>query len=57
VHAQIPAADVAKTQEIASLRILVGRAINKIKNLRIRESIIHLSLTDLASQMWTVCAH
>ena len=55
--AQMPASDVVKTQEIASLRIHVERAINKIKNFRIWESVIPLSLIDIANQMWTVCAH
>ena len=55
--AQMPAADVVKTQEIASLRIHVERAINKINNFRIWESVIPLSLIDLPNQMWTVCAH
>ena len=55
--AQMPAADVVKTQEIASLRIHVERAINKIKNFRIWESVIPLSLIGLANQMWIVCAH
>ena len=54
---QMDAADVVKTQEIASLRIHVERAINKIKNFRIWESVTPLSLIGLTNQMWTVCAH
>ena len=47
--AQMPASDVVKTQEIASLRIHVERAIDKIKNFRIWESVIPLSLIDIAN--------
>ena len=55
--AQMPAEDVVKTQEIASLRIHVERAINKIKNFHIWDSVVSLSLFGIVNQMWTVCAH
>ena len=55
--AQMPAKDVVKTQEIASLRIHVERAINKIKNFHIWDGVVPLSLFGTVNQMWTVCAH
>lgn len=39
----MPARDVVKTQESASLRIHVERAINKIKNFLIWDSVVPLS--------------
>ena len=53
---QMSAKDVVKTQEIASLRIHVERAINKIKNFHIWDSVIPLSQVGIANQMWSVCA-
>ena len=55
--AQMPAEDVVKTQEIASLRIHVERAINKIKNFHIWDGVVPLSLLGIVNRMWTVCAH
>ena len=55
--ARMPAEDVVKTQEIASLRIHVERAINKIKNFHIWDGVVPLSLFGIVNQMWTVCAH
>ena len=48
--------DVVRTQQIASLRIHVERAINKIKNFRIWNGVVPLSLFSVVNQMWTVCA-
>ncbi|CAB3994178.1 THAP domain-containing 6 [Paramuricea clavata] len=53
---QMSAKDVVKTEEIASLRIHVERAINKIKNFHIWDSVIPLSQVGILNQMWTVCA-
>ena len=53
---QMPAEDVIKTQEIASLRIHVERAINKIKNFLIFEGVIPISQFCTVNQMWCVCA-
>ena len=53
---QMSAEDVVKTQSIASLRVHVERAINKIKNVRIWEGIVPLNLFRVVNQMWTVCA-
>ena len=53
---QMPAEDVVKTQVIASLRIHVERAINKIKNFHIWDRITQLTSIPLVNQMWTVCS-
>ena len=48
--------NVIKTQQIASVRIHVERAINRIKNYNIWNGIIPLSLFGLVNQMWSVCS-
>lgn len=53
---QMPAEDVIKTQEIASLRIHVERAINKIKNFLIFDGVIPISQFCIANQMRCVRA-
>ena len=53
---QMPAEDVIKTQEIASLRIHVERAINKIKNFLIFEGVLPVSQFCIVNQMRCVCA-
>ncbi|CAH3170887.1 unnamed protein product [Porites lobata] len=53
---QMSAEDVVRTQQIASLRIHVERAINKIKNFRIWQRVVPLSLFGVVNQMWSVCA-
>ena len=55
-NSQMSAEDVVRTQQIASVRIHVERAINKIKNFRIWEGVVPLSLFGFVNQMWTVCA-
>ena len=52
----MPAEDVVKTQEIASLRIHVECAINKIQNFHIWDGVIPLHQLGLANQMRSVCA-
>ena len=52
----MPAEDVVKTQEIASLRIHIERAINKIKNFHIWDRVIPLHQIGVVNQMWAVCA-
>ena len=54
--AQMPADQVVLTQKIASLRMHVERAINKIKNFHIWDGVLPLSLFGLANQIWSVCA-
>ena len=53
---QLPAQDVVRTQEIASLRIHVERAINKIKNFHIWDGVVPLHQFGVVNQMWGVCA-
>ena len=53
---QMSAEDVVRTQQIASLRIHAERAINKIKNFRIWQRVVPLSLFGVVNQMWSVCA-
>ena len=53
---QMSAEDVIKKQEIASLRIHLERAMNKIKNFSIFEGVIPLSQFGVVNQMWCVCA-
>ena len=50
----MPPEDVVKSQVIASLRIHVERAINKIKIFRIWDRITQLTSIPLVNQMWTV---
>ena len=47
--AQMSAEDVVRTQQIASLRIHVERAINKIKNFRIWNGVVPLSLFSVVN--------
>ena len=54
--AQMSVEVVVRTQQIASLRIHVERAINKIKNFRIWNGVVPLSLFSVVNQMWSVCA-
>ena len=49
-------AEVIATQEIASERVHVERAINKIKNFQIFNQVVPLSIAGSLNQMWTVCA-
>ncbi|XP_078377811.1 uncharacterized protein LOC144660965 [Oculina patagonica] len=53
---QMAAEDVVKTQEIASLRIHIERAINKIKNFQIWDRVVPLHQMGMVNQMWAVCA-
>lgn len=48
--------EVALTQTIASLRIHVERAINKLKNFHIWDSVVSFTLFGVVNQMWGVCA-
>lgn len=50
-NSQMSAEDVIKTQEIASLRIHIERAINKIKNLHIWDKAIPLHQFGIVNQM------
>ena len=54
-NSQMTAQDVIKTREIASVRIHFERAINKIKNFHLWDSVVPLSLFGVVNQMWSVC--
>ena len=50
------AEDVFRTQQIASMRIHVERAINKIENFLVfLQGVVPLSLFGVVNQMWSVC--
>ena len=53
---QMAIEDVVKTQEIASLRIHVEPAFNKIKNFHIWDGVVPLHQMGITNQMWAVCA-
>ena len=53
---QMTAEEIVATQTIASLRIHVEMAINKIKNFHIWDSVVPFTLFGSVNQMWTVCA-
>ena len=53
---QMSPEEVALTQTIASLRIHVERAINKVKNFHIWDSVVPFTLFGVVNQMWGVCA-
>ena len=53
---QMAAEDVVKTQEIASLRIHVEPAFNKIKNFQIWDRVVPQRQMRIVNQMWVVCA-
>ena len=55
-NAQMSKEDVITTQQIASVRIHIERAINLIKNYHIWDGEVPLSLIGLLNQMWSVCA-
>ena len=53
---QLDAGEMVETRRIASLRIHVERAMERIKNFHIFDRVIPATLTDVAEQMFFVCA-
>ena len=55
-NSQMCVEDVIKTQQIASLRIHVERALNKIVKNHIWDKVVPLSAFGVVNQMWSICA-
>ena len=55
-NSQMGAEDAIRTQQIASVRIHVERAINRIKNYKIWSGVVPLSSFGLVNQMLSICA-
>ena len=55
-RSQMDTVQVVETQQIASLRIHIERAIRRVKEFDILSSIIPATLAGSANQIWTVCA-
>ena len=53
---QFTASEVTLTQEIARLRVHVERAIRRVKEFKILQQTIPLTLAGSINQIWTVCA-
>ena len=53
--AQLSREDTEKTQAIARLRILVERAIRRVKEYHIWDRVVPLTMTGSVNQLWTVC--
>ena len=53
---QMSPEDVVHTQEVASQRIHIERAINKVKNFHIFDRRIPISMWGSVNQIWTICA-
>ena len=52
---QMDAGEVVETQQIASLRIHVERAIRRVKEFDILSGTMPASVAGSANQIWTVC--
>ena len=55
-RSQMDAVQVVETQQIASLRIHIERAIRRVKEFNTLSGIIPATLASSANQIWTVCA-
>jgi hypothetical protein len=53
---QFQSSEVIMTQQIARLRVHVERAIRRVKEFKILQQIIPLTIAGSVSQLWTVCA-
>ena len=53
---QMDGTEVVETQQIASLRIHIERAIRRVKEFDILNGVIPASLSGSVNQIWTVCA-
>ena len=55
-RSQMDGNEVVETQQIASLRIHIERAIRRVKEFDILNGVIPAALSGSANQIWTVCA-
>ena len=55
LYTQATVQHVIKTKEITSVRLHIKRAINKIKNAHIGDSVVPLNLFGVVNQMWSTC--
>ena len=54
---QLSAEEEILTRKIASVRVHVERAISRIKNYRILNQVIPISLSDDLDNIWTICSY
>lgn len=52
---QLSKEDTQKTQAIARLRILVERAIRRVKEYHIWDGLVPLSMAGSVNQLWAIC--
>lgn len=52
---QLSKEDTQKTQAIACLRILVERAIRRVKKYHIWDGLVTLSMVGSVNQLWAIC--
>ena len=52
---QLSKEDTQKTQAIARLRILVERAIRRVKEYHIWDGLVPLSMVGSVNQLWAIC--
>ena len=55
--AQLELHDELETRRIASVRVHVERAINRVKNFRILQSIFQLSMAQDLNKVWVICCY
>ena len=54
-RSQMEGTEVVETQQIASLRIHIERAIRRVKEFDMLSSVMPASVAASANQIWTVC--